>query len=141
MSIKERIEKLVGEFENINDWEDRYKHIIKIGKEEPLLTEEVRKEEDLVKGCQSSVWLQAHEENGKIIFHADSDAAITRGIVGMLVRVYSGSTPDEILTTKPDFLDKIGIREHLSMNRSNGLLAMLKQINIYAIAFKAKLAQ
>ncbi len=140
MSIGDRINQLVSEFDGIEEWEDRYKHIIILGKSLPQICEEGQGDQYKIKGCQSQVWLYPELKEGAIFFQADSDAAIVKGIVGMLVKVYSGSTPDEILTTKPDFLEKIGIREHLSMSRANGLSSMLKQIQLYAYAFKAKMS-
>lgn len=137
--INDRIEKLVTEFTQFKDWEDRYRHLIEIGKSLPAMNEAHRLEQNKVKGCQSQVWLHAELQNGKILFEADSDAAIVKGIVALLVQVYSGSTPDEILSTKPTFLEDLGLREHLSMSRANGLTAMMKQISFYAMAFKAKM--
>ena len=139
MSIKDRIKDVSDRFEGCGeDWERRYKLLIEMGKELPVLNKEYKSEANLIRGCQSQVWLQANFDGNQIVFLTESDAAITRGIAALLVNVYSESTPDEILATKPDFLEKIGIREHLSMNRANGLAAMLKQITIYAMAFKAK---
>ena len=137
--IGERVEKLKNDFKNFIEWEGRYKYLIELGKNMPDLKEEWRVEENKIKGCQSQVWLHAELIDGKIYFSADSDAAIVKGIVAILVYIYSGSTPDEILTTKPNFLEDIGLREHLSMSRANGLSSMLKQISFYAMAFKAKL--
>ncbi|MCK5882841.1 MAG: SufE family protein [Bacteriovoracaceae bacterium] len=140
MSIGDRIEKLVGDFDGIKEWEDRYKHIITMGKSLPAICKEGQGDQFKIKGCQSQVWVYPGLKDGVIHFQADSDAAIVKGIVAMLVTVYSGSTPDEILATRPDFLEKIGIREHLSMSRANGLSSMLKQIQLYAYAFKAKMS-
>ncbi len=140
MSINERIEVLVDEFSSISDWESRYKLIIKKGKDLGAIDPKYQTEENKVKGCQSQVWLFAELEGENLKFHADSDAAIVKGIVALLLEVYNGSTVDEVMSTKADFLDDIGLRQHLSMNRSNGLTAMLKQIQIYAMAYKAKLA-
>ena len=138
MGIKDRIAEIVERFNKHSDQEDRYKELIKLGKELPKDENLEQRDELLIRGCQSQVWLNAKLDGDKIIFSAESDALITRGIVALLLFVYSGATIDEILSTKPDFLEEIGIREHLSMNRSNGLAAMLKQITIYAMAFKAK---
>lgn len=137
-TISDRINKVIAEFSSFSDWEDRYKHLIDFGKDLNNLKEENRTEANKVKGCQSQVWLFANYDQGKIIFEADSDASIVKGIVALLIFVYSGSTPDEILNTKPDFIEKIGLKEHLSMSRANGLTAMVKQITFYAMAFKAK---
>ncbi len=139
MEIQERVNKLIEEFSGFNDWEERYKHIIAIGKDLAPMNEEYRQDHFKVKGCQSQVWLYPELDGDKINFHADSDAAIVKGIIALLMRVYSGSTPAEILATKPDFLDTIGLREHLSMSRANGLSSMVKQISMYAVALQAKM--
>ena len=138
MSIEKRIEEIVSKFNQFEDWEDRYRELITFGKKLDEMQEEYRIEENKVKGCQSQVWLHASFDDGIIDFQADSDAAIVKGIVGILMFIYSGSTPLEILTTKPSFIDDIGLRQHLSMSRANGLNSMIKQISIYAIAFQAK---
>ena len=137
--ITKRIDALVKDFTQFKDWEDRYRHLIDLGKKLPAMNEAEKTESNKVKGCQSQVWLSAKLENGKIFFEADSDASIVKGIVALLVEVYSGSTPDEILMTKPTFLEDLGLREHLSMSRANGLNSMMKQISFYAMAFKAKM--
>ncbi len=137
--INDRIEKIKQDFARFSEWEGRYKHLIELGKQMPAMNEDYRTEANKVKGCQSQVWLGARLDGDKIIFEADSDASIVKGIVALLVFVYSGSTPDEILVTKPTFLEDIGLREHLSMSRANGLTSMMKQISFYAMAFKAKL--
>ncbi|WP_392860311.1 SufE family protein [Halobacteriovorax sp. RZ-2] len=139
MQIQERVDALISEFNGFGDWEDRYMHIISRGKEMESLPEDLQKEEYKVKGCQSQVWLIPELKDGKLYFRADSDAAIVKGIVSILVGVYSNATPDEILATKPDFLDTIGLRQHLSMSRANGLSSMIKQISMYALAFKTKI--
>lgn len=139
MEIQERVKTLVEEFSGFNDWEDRYKHIIAIGKDLTPMDEQYRQDQFKVKGCQSQVWLYPELDGDKIKFHADSDAAIVKGIIALLMRVYSGATPAEILATKPDFLDAIGLREHLSMSRANGLSSMVKQISMYALAMQAKM--
>jgi len=136
--ISKRIEQIKHDFSQFPDWESRYKHLIEIGKHLPIMDESQKVESNKIKGCQSQVWLFAEMNNGIISFTADSDASIVKGIVALLVIVYSGSTPDEILITKPQFLEDIGLREHLSMSRANGLTSMLKQITFYAMAFKAK---
>lgn len=138
--INERIAGLIADFKRFSDWEERYKHLIEIGKKMPAMNEGNRIPANLVKGCQSQVWLHAElKDDGRIYFEADSDASIVKGIVALLVSVYSGSTPDEILTTRPTFLEDIGLREHLSMSRANGLNSMMKQISFFAMAFKAKM--
>ncbi len=139
--INDRIATLVSDFKRFSDWEERYKHLIDLGKKMPAMDEVNRVPENLVKGCQSQVWIHADlTSDGRILFQADSDASIVKGIIALLVGVYSGSTPDEILMTKPTFLEDIGLREHLSMSRANGLNSMMKQISFFAMAFKAKLA-
>ncbi len=140
MSMHGRIQGILEEFAKIPDWEARYKKLIELGKELPAMEEQNKIEANKVRGCQSQVWLWATFDGSHVHFQADSDASITKGIVALLVTVYSGSTPDEILLTRPDFLIELGIREHLSMSRANGLNSMLKQITIYAMAFKAKYA-
>jgi len=137
MSIKEIQEKIISEFEELTDWEDKYKKIIDMGREIPALDESIKTDKYKLSGCQSQVWINAKLENGKIYFEADSDAAIVKGLIAMLIKVYSGHSPDEILNHPPTFLERIGIDKHLSPTRKNGLGAMMKQIQMYAIAFKA----
>jgi cysteine desulfuration protein SufE len=139
MDINQKIAKVVEEFNQFKNWEDRYKHLIDFGKQLESMPEVYRLEENKVKGCQSQVWLYATLEDGKIKLFADSDASIVKGIVALLVYVYSESSPDEILMTRPTFIEEIGLKEHLSMSRANGLTAMVKQISFYAMAFKAKM--
>lgn len=138
MAIQERITEIVEKFNQFNDWEDRYRELIKFGKTLAPMNEDLKTEDNKVKGCQSQVWLWPTFENGKIHFSGDSDAAIVKGIVAVLLYVYSESTPMEILSTRPTFIDDIGLRQHLSMSRANGLNSMLKKISIYAMAFQAK---
>lgn len=133
------IKEIISEFKGFSTWEDRYKHLITMGKNLPPMKEEHHVESNKVKGCQSQVWLFAELEGDKIRYTGDSDAAIVKGIVALLLKVYSGRTPDEILTLDQSFIDEIGLKQHLSMSRANGLSAMLKQIQMYALAFKAKL--
>jgi cysteine desulfuration protein SufE len=137
MSIESRVSHLVERFNQYNDWEDRYKELIKIGKSLEDLPIEFQVEKFQIKGCQSKVWLKPKYENGEVQFLASSDAILVKGIVGLLVEAYSGSTPDEIISYKDDFLRDIGITDHLSMNRTNGLASMLKQIKMYGIVFKS----
>ena len=139
MEITNRVNSLIEEFSSFSDWEDRYKHIIDMGKSLAPMPEEHKSADNKVNGCQSQVWLYAELKDGKIIFMGDSDAAIVKGIVSVLLNVYSNSTPEEVLATKPDFLDEIGLRQHLSMSRANGLSSMLKQISMYALAFQTKI--
>jgi cysteine desulfuration protein SufE len=138
MAIQERIEEIITKFNQFDDWEDRYRELIKLGKSLPEMTESYKTEDNKVKGCQSQVWLHPTFSEGIIKFEGDSDAAIVKGIVGVLLYVYSESTPMEILSAKPTFIDDIGLRQHLSMSRANGLNSMLKKISIYAMAFQAK---
>lgn len=137
MNIQERQKKIIEQFSNIDQWEDRYKKLIDMGKKLPPFPEEYRKEENKVKGCQSQVWLFAQKSSdGKVIFFADSDALIVRGLVAILMEIYSNSTPDEIMETSPDFIKALGFYENLSPSRTNGLISMLKQIKLYATALK-----
>jgi len=137
--ISETVKKIISDFKGINSWEEKYKHLIDLGKALPPMDEEYKLEKNLVRGCQSKVWFHVEVKDGRLYFQGDSDGAIVKGIVALLLGVYSGRTPDEILSTKPTFLEEIGLREHLSMSRSNGLSSMLKQISLYAIAFKSQL--
>ena len=138
MSINDKVKVLVEEFNQISDWENRYKNIIQRGKQLAPMSEDKKTDKNLVKGCQSKVWFHAEMREGKVFFQGDSDAAIVKGIVALLLTIYSESSPDDILNTKPDFLDEIGLKEHLSMSRANGLSSMLKQISLYAIVFKSQ---
>jgi cysteine desulfuration protein SufE len=138
MDIKETQERIVREFELLGDWQERYKYIIKLGSKLKPLPDEDRVDDNLVKGCQSKVWLTAQFKDGKVIFEADSDAAITKGLVALMVRFYSGREPEVILNTKPEFIDEIGMAKHLSPTRANGLVSMIKQMKIYAMALNAK---
>lgn len=138
LRLKERQNAIVSEFSNLKGWEDRYKHIIDLGKALPDLPDQLKTEEAKVKGCQSQVWLHARLiENGQVEFRADSDAMIVRGLVALLMRVYSLATPDEILQTPPDFVRELGFESNLSPSRANGLHAMIRQIKYFAMAFKA----
>ncbi len=137
--IHEVQQQIINEFEALSDWTERYKHIIKQGRNLESLDEKHKKEENLVRGCQSQVWLHTYLDDGKVIFKADSDAAITKGLVALMVRFYSGQTPDTIISTDPTFIKKIGMEQHLSPTRSNGLASMVKQMKIYAMAYKTKL--
>ena len=134
-------QQIINEFSALTDWTERYKHIINIGRKLDPLDEAYKIEENLVRGCQSQVWLHTRFEDGKIIFEADSDAAITKGLVALMVRFYSDRTPDTIISTDPVFIKKIGMQEHLSPTRSNGLASMVKQMKIYAMAYKTKSVQ
>lgn len=138
---EEIINEIEADFARFKDWEGRYKHLVELGRDLPDLAEEKKVDMFKVKGCQSQVWLIPSLSDNKIVFEADSDGSIVRGIVALLLKIYSHRTPDEILQTKLDFLDKIGLKQHLSMNRANGLASMIKQIQMYALAYKAKLSQ
>jgi len=138
MTIKERQEELIEEFSIFEDWMEKYEYIIDLGKDIDGVNEEDKSEDFLVRGCQSRVWLIPSFEEGKLRFKADSDAIITKGIVGMVVRVLNDSTPKEILDEELFFVDKIGLKEHLSPTRSNGLVSMIKKIKMYALAYSAK---
>ena len=141
MKINDLQEEVIAEFSNFDDWMDRYQLLIDLGSELPALDPQYKTDQNLIEGCQSRVWLQADEHDGKIFFRADSDALIVKGIIALLVKVLSGHTPDEILDADLYFIDRIGLRDHLSPTRSNGLLAMVKQMRMYALAYKAKEAQ
>ncbi len=138
MTIQQRQQELIDEFADIDDWMDRYGYIIDMGNALPPLDEKYKTEQNLIEGCQSRVWLDAEFRDGKVYYVADSDAIIVKGMISMLVSVLSGHTPDEILDAKLNFIDEIGLAEHLSPTRSNGLLAMVKQMRLYALAFKNK---
>ena len=137
-TINQLQDEIIEEFEGLDDWMDRYAYIIELGNAMPELDEQYKTPDNLIDGCQSRVWLQADYEDGVINFSADSDALIVKGIVSMVVRVLSGHTPQEILDADLYFIEAIGLRDHLSPTRSNGLLAMVKQIRAYAIAYQAR---
>lgn len=138
MTIKEIQEEIIEEFEMFGDWTDRYEHIIELGKTLPLIKEEEKRDDLLIKGCQSRVWLKSDYKDGKIVLTSDSDAIITKGIIAILIRVYSNQTPEDIVNSDMDFIDTIGLKEHLSPTRANGLVSMMNQIKMYAIAYQAQ---
>ncbi len=138
MTINEIQDEIIEEFSGFDDWMDKYQLLIDLGNEQEPLDEQYKVESNLIDGCQSRVWLQADYADGIITFTAESDALIVKGIVALLIRVLSGHTPDEILNADLYFIEQIGLKEHLSPTRSNGLLAMVKQMRMYALAFKAK---
>jgi cysteine desulfuration protein SufE len=138
MTINERQDEIIDEFAGLDDWMDKYQLLIDMGNEQEPLDEKYKTEQNLIDGCQSRVWLQADYENGRIYFSAESDALIVKGIVTLLIRVLSDATPQEILDADLYFIDQIGLKEHLSPTRSNGLVAMVKQMRMYALAFQAK---
>ena len=138
MNILEIENQIIEEFEQIEDWMERYNYIIELGKGLPIIDDTHKTKQFLITSCQSQVWLFASYENGKVIYKADSDAIITKGIVALLVRVLSNQSPDDILNAPMEFIDKIGLKEHLSPTRSNGLVSMIKQMKLYALALKSK---
>lgn len=138
MTINEKQDRIVDDFSVFDDWMDRYQQLIELGRELPPIDPAKRTDQYLINGCQSKVWIDAELRDGKVYFTADSDAIITKGIVSLLVSVLSGHTPAEILNADLYFIDRIGLKENLSPTRSNGLLAMIKQIRMFALAFQAK---
>jgi len=138
MTIKEIQEEIIDEFSFFEDWMERYEYIIELGKSLPLIDAQYKTDENLIKGCQSKVWLHSDLQDGKVIFTADGDAILTKGIVALLLRVFSNQTPQDILNADVDFIDKIGLKEHLSPTRANGLVSMIKQIKMYALAQLSK---
>ncbi len=141
MNIAEKEQTVIEEFSLFEDWMDKYSFLIELGKELPLIDAKYKSNQYLISGCQSRVWLHADLKDGKIFLTADSDAVITKGIISLLIRVLSGHTPKEILDAKLDFLEQIGLKEHLSPTRANGLSSMVKQIILYARAFQIKMNQ
>ena len=137
MTIREEEQQIVEEFSIFTDWLDKYEYIIELGKSLPMINENGKEEKNLIKGCQSRVWLAADYTDGKIYFTADSDAIITKGIISLLVRVFSGRTPQEIIGADLQFIKDIGLEENLSPTRANGLVSMIRQIKFYAVAFAA----
>jgi cysteine desulfuration protein SufE len=136
-SIKEREEEIIEEFSLFDSWEEKYEYIIDLGKKLEPLDEQYKVPENIIKGCQSTVWLTSEFKDGKVFFKADSDAVIVKGLISMLIKVLSDNTPEEILNAKLDFINEIGMMTHLAQTRSNGLLAMIKQIKNYALAYKS----
>jgi len=138
-SISKIQRELVEEFSFFEDWMQRYEHMIDLGKSLPLIKEKYKTDDNIIKGCQSKVWMHAELEETKLIFTADSDAIITKGIIAILIRVFSKQHPDEILNADTKFIDQIGLKEHLSPTRANGLVSMIKQIKMYALAYKTQI--
>jgi len=138
MSIQEIQNEIVDEFAVFDDWMQRYEYIIELGKSLPLIDEKYKTDDNLIKGCQSKVWVHGEEKDGKIVFTSDSDAILTKGIIAILVRVFSNQKAEAILEANTDFIDEIGLKEHLSPTRANGLVSMIKQIKMYALAFQSK---
>lgn len=137
-SIQEIEQTIVDEFDQFEDWLEKYNYLIEMGKDMPMIDEKFKTKQNLISGCQSSVWLHAEYKDGRVYFSADSDAVITKGIVNMLIRVMSGQNPQAIIDAKLDFVDAVGLKEHLSPTRSNGLVSMIKQMKMYALAFQVK---
>ncbi len=135
MNISNIQNEIVEEFDVFDTWMDKYEYLIELGKSVPKISEENKKEENIIKGCQSKVWLHAEKQDGLVRFYADSDAIITKGIISLLIRIFSNQKPKDIINADTDFIDKIGLRQHLSPNRANGLNNMIKKIKFYAIAF------
>jgi len=138
MTIKEIQEEIIDEFSMFDDWMQRYEYIIDLGKNLPLIQEAYKTDDNLIKGCQSKVWLKGEQKDDTIVFTADSDAILTKGIIAILIRVFSNQNAFDILAADTDFIDKIGLKEHLSPTRANGLVSMIKNIKMYALAFDAK---
>lgn len=140
-SIETIEQEIISEFEYFEDWMDKYNFIIEVGKSVPLIDPQYKQKQYLISGCQAQVWVHAEYKDGRVYFTADSDALITKGIIGLLIRVLSGQEPDAIINARLEFIDTIGLKEHLSPTRSNGLVNMIKQIRLYALAFKTKSQQ
>jgi len=141
MTIDEKQDEIIQDFELFDDWMEKYEYIIQLGKDLPMIHEQYKTDENLIKGCQSRVWLHADYKDGKLFFTADSDALITKGLVSMVVQVLSEHTPQEIADANIYFVNKIGLQSHLSPTRSNGLLSMLKQMKMYSVAYLSKTLQ
>ncbi len=139
MTIAEIQEDIIDEFSMFEDWEERYQYMIDLGKTLPLIDEQYKTDQHIIKGCQSKVWVHAEMDTDKVKFTADSDAIITKGIIAILIRVFSNQHPKDIIESNTDFIDKIGLKEHLSPTRANGLVSMIKQIKMYAIAYQTQL--
>lgn len=138
MTIQEKQAEIIDEFSMFENWDERFQYIIDLGKSLPIIDDKFKLEENTIKGCQSKVWLHAENENEKLQFTADSDAIITKGIIAILIRVFSGQNAQSILDANTDFIDEIGLRSHLSPTRANGLVSMIKNIKMYALAYQAK---
>lgn len=138
MTIKQVQEEIIDEFLMFEDWAERYEYIIDLGKNLPIIDEQYKTDANLIRGCQSKVWLHAEQKDGKIEFTADSDAILTKGVIAIMIRVFSGQKFQDILDASTDFVDEIGLKEHLSPTRANGLVSMIKQIKMYALAYDTK---
>ncbi len=141
MTIKEIQEEIVDEFSMFEDWMQRYEYMIELGKALPIIDEQYKTDDNIIKGCQSKVWVHAELENDKLVFTADSDAIITKGIIAILIRVFSNQKPQDIIDADTNFIDEIGLKEHLSPTRANGLVSMIKQLKLYAIAYQTQLGK
>jgi cysteine desulfuration protein SufE len=139
MTIEAVQNDIIDEFSMFEDWEERYQYMIDLGKTLPLIEDQYKTDDNIIKGCQSKVWVHANMQDNKVNFTADSDAIITKGIIAILIRVFSNQHPDDIIEANTDFIDKIGLKEHLSPTRANGLVSMIKQIKLYAIAYQTQL--
>lgn len=139
MTIEEVQNEIIDEFSMFEDWEERYQYMIDLGKDLPIIDEKYKTEANIIKGCQSKVWVHANMEDNKVNFTADSDAIITKGIIAILIRTFSNQHPKAIIEANTDFIDKIGLKEHLSPTRANGLVSMIKQLKMYAIAYQTQL--
>jgi cysteine desulfuration protein SufE len=139
MTIENVQNDIIDEFSMFEDWEERYQYMIDLGKTLPLIEDQYKTEDNIIKGCQSKVWVHANMQDNKVNFTADSDAIITKGIIAILIRTFSNQHPNAIIEANTDFIDKIGLKEHLSPTRANGLVSMIKQIKLYAIAYQTQL--
>lgn len=135
-SIEDIEKEITDEFELFDNWSDKYQYIIELGQKLPSLEDKYKKEENKIKGCQSTVWLNSYEKDGKIFFEADSDSTFVKGEIALLIRALSGQKPEDIVKTNLDFIDKIGLRQHIAVTRANGLASMIKQMKLYAVAFQ-----
>lgn len=140
MGIKEIQEEIVDEFSMFEDWMQRYEYMIELGKSLPMIEEQYKTDDNIIKGCQSKVWVHAELQDDKLVFTADSDAIITKGIIAILIRVFSNQKPKDIMEADTQFIDEIGLKEHLSPTRANGLVSMIKQLKMYAIAYQTQLS-
>ncbi|MDG2173071.1 MAG: SufE family protein [Flavobacteriaceae bacterium] len=138
MTIEQIQNEIISEFDMFNDWTEKYEYIIDLGKSLPVIKTQYKTQENIIRGCQSKVWLYAENIDNKLIFTADSDAIITKGIIAILIRTFSNQSAEEIINAKTDFVEKIGLKEHLSQTRANGLSSMIKQIKLYAVAYSTK---
>lgn len=138
MKIKEIQDEIIDEFSMFDEWDERYQYVIDLGKSLPLIDEQYKTDDNIIKGCQSKVWLHADRQDGNIVFTADSDAILTKGLIAIMIRVFSNQKPEAILEANTDFVDEIGLKEHLSPTRANGLVSMIKQIKMYALVYSAK---